>query len=52
MKKTFVEIVETATGLVVKRMGPMSESQAFRVLKGVLINLNTEQYHVREVEGK
>jgi hypothetical protein len=43
----YVEVVETATGKVEKRMGPMPESKAERVERGLLINMDTEFFHVR-----
>jgi len=43
----YVEIVESATEKVIKRMGPMSERQAERTADGVSINLNHADYHVQ-----
>ena len=40
----YVEIVETATGKVEKRMGPMSESKADKVEMGVLHRINLERF--------
>jgi hypothetical protein len=42
----YVEIVETATGKVDKRMGPMMEEKAEKVERGVLLRIN-EDFHVR-----
>ena len=43
----FVEIVETATGKVEKRMGPMSESKADKVEMGVLHRIDLDRFFVR-----
>ena len=43
----FVEIVETATGKVEKRMGPMSESKVDKVEMGVLHRIDLERFFVR-----
>lgn len=43
----FVEIVETATGKVERRMGPMSEQKANMVERGVLRCINIERFFVR-----
>lgn len=40
-----VRIVETATGRIDKEMGPMPLPKAEKVERGVLINLNREDYH-------
>lgn len=45
----YVEIVETETDHVEKRMGPMSEHQAERVESGASRNLNHDEYFVRVV---
>jgi hypothetical protein len=45
----FVEIVEKKTEKVVKRMGPMSERQAAKVVAGASINLNHDEFLVRVV---
>lgn len=42
----YVEIVETKTGKVDKRMGPMLESKAEKVERGVLMRIN-DDFHVR-----
>lgn len=42
----YVEIVETATGKVEKRMDPMSENKADKVEMGMLMRIN-ENFHVR-----
>jgi hypothetical protein len=47
----YVEIVNTKTDEVVKRMGPMSERKAEKVESGASINLNHEEYHTRIVQG-
>lgn len=52
MSGYFVEVVEDATGEVVKRMGPMSRRKAERVEDGVSINMNHEAFHTRIVEGE
>lgn len=46
----YVEIVNSKTGEVVNRMGPLTERAANRVEDGVLINLNHDEYHTRIVE--
>ncbi len=43
----YVEIVETATGKVEKRMGPMSEHKAEKVEMGVLHRIDLERFFVR-----
>lgn len=43
----FVEIVETATRKVEKRMGPMSEYKADKVEMGVLHRIDLERFFVR-----
>lgn len=58
-EQIYVEIVKRAvlhrnsvrgvTEQVVKRMGPLSPSRADKVMAGVNINLNHEQYFVRQV---
>jgi len=48
----YVEIVNTATGEVVKRMGPMNERSADRVEARALINLNHAEYHTRIVKAE
>jgi hypothetical protein len=45
----YVEIVETSTGNVIKRMGPSSERSADRVANGAERNLNHSDYFVRVV---
>ena len=45
----YVEIVNTATGEVAQRMGPMNERAADRVEAGASINLNHAEYHTRIV---
>jgi len=46
----FVEIVQYGDPLVVvRRMGPMSESKAVRVERGADINLNHAEYFTRIV---
>jgi len=47
--QVYVEIVHLATGDVVKRLGPMTTAKAMKVERGVLINLNHEEYFVRQV---
>jgi hypothetical protein len=47
----YVEIVNTKTGEVVKRMGPMSERSADRVEDGANINLNHAEYFTRIVKA-
>jgi hypothetical protein len=44
-KPWYVDIVETATGQVIKTMGPLTERDAERVDRGVSINLNHEKFH-------
>lgn len=43
----YVEIVETTTGVVEKRMGPMSEHKADKVERGVLQRIDTDRFFVR-----
>lgn len=45
----YVEVVNARTAEVVKRMGPMDESKAERVERGVLINMNRDDYFTRIV---
>jgi hypothetical protein len=45
----FVEIVDSETDKVVKRMGPMSERKAEKVERGAEINLDHEHFFVRVV---
>ena len=47
----FVEIVNTNTEAIVKRMGPMKERDAERVFAGASINLNHDDYFLRIVEA-
>jgi len=47
---TWVEIVNTETDEVVKRMGPMSNRRAEKVEGGASINLNHEEYYTRLVD--
>jgi hypothetical protein len=42
----YVDIIELETGEVVERMGPMGESHADRCERGVLINLNRDDFCV------
>jgi hypothetical protein len=46
----YVEIVETDTDKVEKRMGPHTKQMANRIEDGVNINLNHEKYFTRVVE--
>lgn len=43
----YVEIVNTETREVVKRIGPMSEWRADKVEDGANINLDHERFHTR-----
>lgn len=43
----YVEIVETATGVVEKRMGPMSAHKADKVERGMLLRIDLERFFVR-----
>ena len=47
----FVEIVETATDKVHRRLGPNSQARAEKVDGGVNINLDHEQYYTRIVSA-
>lgn len=47
----YVEIVSRTSGEVIKRMGPFSDRVADRVESGALINLNRDEYFVRQVAG-
>lgn len=49
MENYYVEIVEDATGNIVKSMGPMSERKADRVEAGAFINLNHDKFSIRIV---
>ena len=51
-EQVYVEIVQYADDVVVKRMGPMPKSQANKVERGAEINLNHEQFFVRQVPAK
>lgn len=46
-KSHYVEVVETQTEKVVKRLGPMSERKAEKVERGLEINLNHQRFYVR-----
>jgi hypothetical protein len=50
-EKTFVEIVEFSTDKVVKRLGPMTESKADRVQRGMDVNLDHDRFFTRTVEA-
>jgi len=52
MTDFFVEIVDSETQEVVKRMGPMNERNAGRVEEGVGINLNHEKFYTRVIGGE
>lgn len=52
VKQYCVQVVNTKTDAVVKKLGPMSEANAERVERGVLINLNHEEFHTEIVEAK
>lgn len=45
--QSYVEIVRYEGEEIVKRMGPMSERKADKVMDGADINLNHEDYFVR-----
>lgn len=45
----FVEIIHTSTGVVDRRIGPLSKARADHVEDGVNINLNHDKYHTRTV---
>lgn len=45
----YVEIVERATSKVIKRLGPVTERVADRILAGVNINLNHDEYFAKIV---
>jgi hypothetical protein len=47
----YVEIVNTKTKEVVKRIGPMTERAADRVEAGASINLNHAEYFTRTVKA-
>jgi hypothetical protein len=51
MKQVYVEIVETASGEILERMGPMEEAKADRVERGALINMDRDNFHTRQVES-
>lgn len=48
----YVEIVESKTQEVVKRMGPTSESTAIKIENGVHYNLNHDMYFTRIVPAE
>ena len=50
MANWYVEIVEGATGEVVKRMGPFNERESDKVAGGAGRNLDWTRFTVREVE--
>jgi hypothetical protein len=50
--QVYVEVVKHDTNEVVNRMGPMSESKATRVERGVEINMDHEEFFVRTVPAK
>lgn len=41
-----VQVIETATGEVVKSIAANSERQAEKLERGLQINLNTDKFHV------
>lgn len=47
----YVEIVDRKTGVAIKRMGPMDARKADRVQDGASINLNHDDYFVRQVNA-
>lgn len=50
MDNWHVEVVEDASGKVVKRMGPMPKRKAERVDTGVRINLDHDRFSTRVVQ--
>jgi len=52
MTDFYVEIVDSDTQEVVKRMGPMNERNADRVEEGVGINLNHAKFFTRVIGGE
>ena len=48
-EQVWVRVVRTDTGEVVKELGPMSESRADRVERGLLINMDRDKYHTDQV---
>ncbi|KKM98687.1 hypothetical protein LCGC14_1155330 [marine sediment metagenome] len=50
MRQIRLDITRIKTGEVVRSVGPVPESRAERVLRGMLINLNRDEYFVKEVE--
>lgn len=50
MSSYMVEVLEAKTRRVVKTLGPMSERKADRVERGILMNLDDENYYVQVVE--
>ena len=47
----YLEIVNSKSGEVVKRMGPMSQRKAEKTENGVMINLNHDEYYARLVSA-
>ena len=45
-----VEVVEIKTKKVVKSLGPMSENKADRVERGILMQLDDENFYVQTVK--
>jgi hypothetical protein len=50
-KKRCVQVIEIATGKVVHEVDvrDMSDRQIERVMSGMLINMDTERFHLKEV---
>lgn len=47
MADYYVEVRNLQTEEVIKRLGPMSERKAERVERGMLINMNHEDYYTQ-----
>lgn len=48
-EQCYVEIVETKTGEVIRRLGPHSNRKARKIENGINVNINDEIYHTRIV---
>lgn len=51
-KQVYVEVIRWKGEEVMKRMGPMSEYRAEKVERGLLINMNRDDFGVRFVDAE
>lgn len=52
MTDIYVKIIELGTDKVVRTIGPLSQSAADRVERGVLINLNHDKFYTLQSAAK